>query len=372
MKDELARSLLPKVVTWPDDQVRNNITLLRNFADYKYDDYEQFYPGRRFMESFSNWLNNFRQADRTAAFEFVRDRLIFFSRAEINHLVTMSFPYVIRPRMLQDEAKRLGLKRFQWLSHSRTLRFQARIRKSLFLGLSDGARIDVFRRSSSLSHEQIERGFDLPDDKIGEMQADLKRDLDSMQGIPAEERKPVFNYVFLLDDFTASGATCLRRDVDGTWKGKLARFHLRIQNPKFRQALDFSDGGFVGVVHYLATEHALRTLQARLDEMASTSDVPYRLMAVQVLPDSVKVNPVEGSADYKYKPLIDHAYDESLLDESTKLGGVNDLRYGFASCGLPVVLAHNTPNNSIAILWAYEETDYPGLFPRVRRHKGVK
>ena len=28
------------------------------------------------------------------------------------------------------------------------------------------------------------------------------------------------------------------------------------------------------------------------------------------------------------------------------------MRYGYANCALPLVLEHNTPNNSIPILWA--------------------
>ena len=50
-------------------------------------------------------------------------------------------------------------------------------------------------------------------------------------------------------------------------------------------------------------------------------------------------------------------------------GGTDDSKYGFAACGLPLVLHHNTPNNSIALLWSYEDAEYRGLFPRIQRHK---
>jgi hypothetical protein len=36
---------------------------------------------------------------------------------------------------------------------------------------------------------------------------------------------------------------------------------------------------------------------------------------------------------------------------------------------LPLVLHHNTPNNSICLLWSYEDTQVRGLFPRIKRHK---
>jgi hypothetical protein len=28
------------------------------------------------------------------------------------------------------------------------------------------------------------------------------------------------------------------------------------------------------------------------------------------------------------------------------------MKYGYANCALPLVLEHNTPNNSISLLWA--------------------
>jgi len=47
----------------------------------------------------------------------------------------------------------------------------------------------------------------------------------------------------------------------------------------------------------------------------------------------------------------------------------SDAKYGYGDCGLPVVLHHNTPNNSLALLWSYDDRAVRGLFPRVQRHK---
>ncbi|MBN1330467.1 MAG: hypothetical protein JXA54_13415 [Candidatus Heimdallarchaeota archaeon] len=44
------------------------------------------------------------------------------------------------------------------------------------------------------------------------------------------------------------------------------------------------------------------------------------------------------------------------------------MKFGFAGCLIPVILEHNTPNNSIFILWAYEDLEFVGLFPRITRH----
>jgi hypothetical protein len=58
-----------------------------------------------------------------------------------------------------------------------------------------------------------------------------------------------------------------------------------------------------------------------------------------------------------------------------KVGG-EQAHYGFAKTGLFLVLEHNTPNNSIALLWAEADGDSPAppmrpLFRRRQRHFGV-
>jgi len=58
-----------------------------------------------------------------------------------------------------------------------------------------------------------------------------------------------------------------------------------------------------------------------------------------------------------------------VFDEHFEKGGTSDAKYGYAAGGLPIVLHHNTPNNSIALLWSYDDRDVVGLFPRVQRHK---
>ena len=65
--------------------------------------------------------------------------------------------------------------------------------------------------------------------------------------------------------------------------------------------------------------------------------------------------------------LLNNYYDANLEDEHTRKGG-GDVKYGFANCGLPLVLAHNTPNNSLYLLWA-ESAKLRALFPRVNRHR---
>ena len=72
------------------------------------------------------------------------------------------------------------------------------------------------------------------------------------------------------------------------------------------------------------------------------------VVVVQRLPDTMRI--VRG-ADPDLDALLDKYYDNSNETSSTALGGT-DLKYGFAAGGLPLVLSHNTPNNSIGLLWA--------------------
>ena len=68
----------------------------------------------------------------------------------------------------------------------------------------------------------------------------------------------------------------------------------------------------------------------------------------------------------------DKYYDaKTLKDKHTELGG-SSVKFGFGECCLPIVLSHNTPNDSISHLWAYEWAKFRGLFPRLPRHWETK
>ena len=88
-----------------------------------------------------------------------------------------------------------------------------------------------------------------------------------------------------------------------------------------------------------------------------------------VLPESVRVDDARHGDFLK---LVEKYYDDVIETKHMKLGG-EDARLGFGKCALPLVLEHNTPNNSLALLWA----DTPGgegkhsmrpLFRRRQRH----
>ncbi len=141
--------------------------VLLNLAAYKYDEYQQFSAGSRFIECLTLWLNQFETvAERKLAYEFVKRNLVFCSSAEMRHLVEMAYPDHIRPILL-DRAAGADCERFRPAAVAAGTAFKVRQRQCLFLGLSDGARIDTFRRANpDLNHEQIWQTYEISDQRV--------------------------------------------------------------------------------------------------------------------------------------------------------------------------------------------------------------
>src|SRR5437773_3030780 len=55
MTDELAERLLVKVLAWGPEDGRENLPIIQALAMRKYDAYERFGHGRRFVESLALW-----------------------------------------------------------------------------------------------------------------------------------------------------------------------------------------------------------------------------------------------------------------------------------------------------------------------------
>src|SRR5690349_12220734 len=107
MQDKNAAQILAKVMNWQDqDTVLRYVPELQLLADYKYDHYQRFSPGRRFIESLALWLHQFDASDRSAALELVMQHLVFFSDSEMSHLVTTAYSDLIvqeRVRLVAEE-----------------------------------------------------------------------------------------------------------------------------------------------------------------------------------------------------------------------------------------------------------------------------
>lgn len=215
MKDELAEALLAKVMGWGAAEVAGQRAVLQDLARYKYDEYQQFSPGQRFIESLALWLRQFEGKEaREAAYNWVRRRLVFISSAEMNHLVASTFPTLIRPWLLQKVAQEAGLGVTQVKALEASEAYRLHLRQTLFLGLSDGAHIDQFRRANpALSNEQIWHAYDFSEDKAKDFGQKLKKDLTKRLGRSPSNTEAKYRAVCLLDDFTGSGMRESKRNA---------------------------------------------------------------------------------------------------------------------------------------------------------------
>ena len=356
MRDNLAARVLDHLVDWEPDDRSAIFADLARLARYKYDHYEGFSAGERFFARLARWLSQFEtMEDRRRIIDFVRNDLLFISRDEMIHAITCVYSHHIKHLLIRQAAILLDLPAYKVTSITGTPEFSALRRKTLFLGLSDGARLDLLRRSShELSHEQFSLSAELGDAAQSSM-------IDKLSNVAERQnwRQPhQFSNVVLVDDFYGSGASLLDQRTDGTWKGKLykAQKHL-IYLAGVDPPVVIEDPTVI-VVIYVASHQA----RCHVKSMLSTFEPDWRLIIVQELPAFRRVD------NAHLHQICKEFFDPVMADEHK-----GTTPHGHKDASLPVVLFHNTPNNSISILWADTESQ-PGssnrcaLFPRYERH----
>jgi len=404
MRDQNAQQLLAKVMNWQDEaEVSNYVPSIQLLADFKYDHYQRFGPGKRFVESLALWLNQFDPPDRSVALDFVHKRLIYFSDAEFQHLVQTAYPDLITQERLQLVAEEQAIPTHRIARIRQHRRFQELQLKSLYLGLSDGARTNELRRSSDgeISNEQIWQAYELGPDKAADMVSELKSVLEK-SGFAIDDPRfnelkgalekskfitddqqfkelkaaleksgfatqgPRFNLIWLLDDFSGSGNTYIRFDSkQGKYKGKIKRVYERLHMGDLVDTSHYE----VFLLLYVATRKAIDHIEYWSERF--TAEKGYKPLHVRVLcpiEDRESLTPVNAP---ELQGLLDNPryYDPRASDKHIAVGGTESAQRGFAGCALPVVLSHNTPNNSVYLLWGPEPFNFFGLFPRVSRHR---
>jgi len=343
---------------WSPEQVAEERPLLQDLATYKYDEYQQFSTGMHFVERLAVWLGQFSQGqDRQIAYDFIKRNLLYITEPEMRHLVSLAYPDIIKPILLAKAASQTGIPEYLVGKLSSHEVFPRLRRRSLFLGLSDGARMDVLRRLARLDNEQVSAGYQLSSDKCKDLIDELNK---------SEKVKDArFQTLFLLDDFSGSGDSLFRRE-NNALKGKI---HTCMETLlRDNQTTDLFDINSldVHVILYLATQRALSDLRDRISQYSPSSWPTCDVQAVYTIPDSVRVS---GDKEPEFDAILKKYYDPSIMDRHLLKGGP-DVIHGYAGCSLPLILNHNTPNNSVYLLWVNREDIKPiGLFPRVSRHR---
>lgn len=368
LKTSLANQLLGRLVDLDEAAEADLVPKLTTMAELKWDTYEGFRAGQRFMESLARWLQGFDQATRKRWLEFLLDRLVFISAAEVDHLIAVAYPDVIRPAILERVAAASGIARHRKAQLVRTPAFKVEQRRILVFALSDGARLDVLRRNSDLSHEQFIPQLAVPPTRRSELSKKLVKALTVHGGGPDDF---TFNHVLLIDDFYGSGTSLIEiiENEDGTVSrsGKINKFLADAA------ALTVPDADSPEVLHedysatiliYMASARAKRHIEDALLK-AGLAD-RWKLEVIQVFDDSCEITDADLLSD------CDIFWDPVLEDEHKKCAA-----RGYKDCALPIVLHHNAPNNSVSPLWAdstgrrregYSSKERRALFPRYERH----
>ena len=349
---------------WDADDIPSDLRSFQVLARYKYDRYGRFEPGRKFIDSFALWLRQFATSEeRRIGFNFIRDTLTYVSDHELDHLARTAFPFFVKPAIRDRVGRELCLPLHRITAIETSPLFRRRSRETLYLGLSDGARIDAFRRSSpEIDHEQVYGTYEVRANRLQKMFAKLQDHL------PDEDPDTLrFTSVFLIDDISASGTSLVKREGD-SFAGRLNAFAEQLVSDIDQGSRVFAGSATrVYILLYIATEQALEHINQALD---SWVDAPWtvkpEVIVIQMFTHADRISP---DSHPEIAPMICKYYDQAIQNEHTDEGGT-PLHYGFASCGLPLVLAHNTPNNSLALLWADGSNTMTPLFPRKERHVG--
>lgn len=243
-------------------------------------------------------------------------------------------------------------------------------RLALFIGLSDGAHMDVVRRVGGLSNEQVLTNYYPDKDKLEDMRKELLND-SLLKELDESDRK--FNSLYLIDDFTASGTSFIRKDTD-QYKGKLTKIIDKFFNSKVNETsrellLPNVD---IHIIFCLATQCAISHIENLLSEFIKSRGLEERISfdvrCVQIIPnrvaDEIKIDTTLVDIIKKEK----YINKKNVGTKSYKVGHGEQEYFGYGDGALPLVLSHNTPNNSILVLWQDDDDHYPSLFPRINRH----
>lgn len=370
MKDDSANTLLKTIMNWSNDGITREIPNLQALAAYGYDDYQQFKPGMRFIESLAGWLNRIPHDKRNTAFDFIKDRLLFITRSQMEQIVSTAYPDYIIPLLLNQVSKESKKKIPRWnvAKIIKSKEFEILHHQCLFTGLSDGSQIDIFRRSNSkINHEQVSRTHEINKPRAEKIEKELKKRLDIFK---TEKPSKYFRNVFLLDDFSASGISYLKEKESAPCgvTGKIASFYNSIQdkNDPLYDLINLKDLR-VYLILYVATEDAKIHLQKLGKKLFSS--IHFSVIVIHTIRDHVKYDENENK---EFTKLIkDKKYGwEEISDIHTAQGDESKPYLGFDSCALPIILHHNTPNNSLPILHRNDDkTEFKGLFPRISRHQ---
>ena len=378
MNDNLAVSLLAKVTKWDDKRLSKELPKLSFMARTKYDSYSQFDPGFRFMSSFAQWMSQFDKEDVETIYSAFNKHLTFISTEQIKYLVDLMYSSKIKPFIRDLSASGAGLSRYQLNKIEKSQEYIIQKRLSLVVGLSDGSHTDILRRTAGFSNEQVLPMYYPNQEKLQDMYDELQKD-----SLLKGTSRNLFDSLFLVDDFTASGTSFARKE-DDKFKGKIVKV-LKGLKPKEagtdgktgdESSIELSDLFVkdkikVNALFCVATEEAVENINREVGNYLSDNGmndlIQFNVDCVQLI-KSEEIDIIKNYPGLKNVLKKDKYYDwTAILTDSYRKGKHDEPYWGFNECGLLLVLSHNTPNNTIPVIWE-DTSKFRGLFPRISRH----
>lgn len=370
MNKKLTSNLLSKIMKWDENKLMEEIPPLQFIAEMKYDLYDHFMPGTRFLGSLSVWLNKFDENERKVMYEFVKDKLVFISSSQMTYLITLMCRVKVQKALINKTAEKLGIDSYKVKKIISDSEFNKLKRLSLFIGLSDGAHMDMIRRTLKLDNEQVITNYYPDKNKIHDISESIQKDQ-----ILADIRDKKISNVFLIDDFTASGTSFIREDGDRI-KGKLKKVWDKLfikdnGEGTFEQII--SKNVSIHILFCIATKRAITHIKNFIPQLKKGhDDISIYVDCVQLIEDESSDNIKNDKNLEKILGRSTYINNENVLTKSFGVGKGEHHWMGYGDGALPIVLSHNTPNNSILVLWQSESdkdnNEYPSLFPRINRH----
>jgi hypothetical protein len=388
MNSNLASQLLSSVMGWDYEGLNSERPELEFMGSMKYDAYDRFMPGTRFMSSLVQWLNQFDEEDRKTVLDFVKKKLVFVSSTQMNYLVDLLYDSKIRPILQRKATENAQMPSYMLCNKKVQKQFYIEKRSSLVVGLSDGAHTDILRRSAGFSNEQVLTNY-YPD---GKKLKDMLKNLREEKKLEGVVENVYFRNIFFIDDFTASGKSFVRYDDKAKrFKGKLSKIIDELYAKNIEPTEEEKQEGkkeelhlsylldanqpeiHIDILFCIATEKAVRNIRNGLDDFLQKrgyDKIKYHIHVVQKLDESLSKEITEDPELMTVLEKPQYLHQNLKDDTAYKVGSVTKPYLGFDECALPVVLSHNTPNNSLPILWQDTDNDqeFKGLFPRISRH----
>lgn len=173
----------------------------------------------------------------------------------------------------------------------------------------------------------------------------------------------------------------LTNDKKNKLEGKIVKFIASVKNAveKGIEHSPLTEDVEILIHHYICTERAYENITSIYDKHKDKLDIGFAgnitFSYGLLLKNDIAMGPESSN---EFAKLCKKYYNDAIEGDGVHGGksGTTEKTFGYAQCGLPVVLEHNTPNNSLPLIWAETHTpddkhDMKPLFRRRERHSDM-